>query len=230
VAATAAVVLALVVLNVVRHTAPWGGGPWLGVLAALALLAFARAVGLSWEELGLARERLRSGALWGLAAILAVGVVYLAGVLLPVTRTAFLDSRYQLEPAGALWTAFVVIPLGTVLLEEVAFRSVLWGVLARHLSTGWVLAVSSALFGLWHVLPALDFGSANRGFGEAVGSPSPSATVLLVVGTVVFTALGGVVAGELRRRSGSLLASAGMHWGTNALGVLFALAAWRLEA
>jgi membrane protease YdiL (CAAX protease family) len=51
--------------------------------------------------------------------------------------------------------------------------------------------------------------------------------VLVVVGTVVFTALGGAVAGELRRRSGSLLASAGMHWATNGLGVLFGLMAWQ---
>jgi membrane protease YdiL (CAAX protease family) len=52
--------------------------------------------------------------------------------------------------------------------------------------------------------------------------------VLIVLGTVAFTALGGVIAGELRRRSGSVLASAGMHWATNALGVLFALGAWHL--
>jgi len=52
--------------------------------------------------------------------------------------------------------------------------------------------------------------------------------VLVVAGIVVFTALGGVVAGELRRRSGSILASAGMHWATNSLGVLFGLYAWRL--
>jgi hypothetical protein len=39
-----------------------------------------------------------------------------------------------------------------------------------------------------------------------------------------------VVAGELRRRSGSVFASVGMHWATNALGVLFGVIAWRLAA
>ncbi len=29
----------------------------------------------------------------------------------------------------------MVIPLGTILLEEVAFRSVLWGMLSRHATT-----------------------------------------------------------------------------------------------
>ena len=52
--------------------------------------------------------------------------------------------------------------------------------------------------------------------------------MLVVVVTVVITAVGGAVAGALRHRSGSVLASAGMHWATNALGVLFALLAWRL--
>ena len=47
---------------------------------------------------------------------------------------------------------------------------------------------------------------------------------------MLFTALGGVLAGELRRRSGSLFASVGMHWATNALGVLFGVLAWRLAA
>ncbi|WP_255522689.1 MULTISPECIES: hypothetical protein [unclassified Blastococcus] len=35
-----------------------------------------------------------------------------------------------------------------------------------------------------------------------------------------------MVFGELRRRSGSVLASAGAHWATNALGVLAGLLAW----
>jgi membrane protease YdiL (CAAX protease family) len=52
--------------------------------------------------------------------------------------------------------------------------------------------------------------------------------VLVVVATVVITAMGGVMAGVLRHRSGSVLASAGMHWATNALGVLFGLLAWHL--
>ena len=56
-----------------------------------------------------------------------VSVVYLVGVVVPLTRPAFLDARYHLGLHGALVTAFVVIPLGTILLEEVAFRSVLWG-------------------------------------------------------------------------------------------------------
>jgi membrane protease YdiL (CAAX protease family) len=51
-----------------------------------------------------------------------------------------------------------------------------------------------------------------------------------VLGAVAFTALAGLLLCELRRRSGSLLAAAALHWATNGLGLLLAaaLAATRL--
>lgn len=217
----------LALLNVAKHALP-PGDVALSTAAAAALLMVARRNGLSWEQLGLGREQLRSGGVWALAAVLLVGGAYVAGVLLPLTRGAFLDSRYQQELPQALVTALLVIPVGTVLLEEVAFRSVLWGMLQRHSTTPGVVAASSALFGLWHVLPSLEFASAHRGASEP-DRAGVSRKALVALGTVAFTALGGAVAGELRRRSGSVLASAGMHWATNGLGVLFGLAAWRLE-
>jgi CAAX protease family protein len=220
------VIGALAVLNVADNLVPIG--LWLAPVAALALLGFARWRGLSWEQLGLARDRVRAGGVWAAGAIAVVALIYLAGVLLPVTRTAFLDARYHFGVAGALVSALLIIPVGTILLEEVAFRSVLWGMLSRHMPPWRVLVTSSALFGLWHVLPSLHLASANHGVGEAVSGAGASAGVLVVLGTVAFTALGGLVAGELRRRSGSLLASAGMHWATNGLGVLFGLVAWQI--
>lgn len=224
--ATGLVVAALATVNLAQHLLT--NAMWLGPVAALALLVFARWSGLSWSQLGLHRDRLRSGAAWGFGAIALVALVYLGGVLLPFTRPAFLDARYHLSLHGALVTAFVVIPLSTIVLEEVAFRSVLWGMLSRHATTWRVLLTSSALFGLWHILPSLHLATANQGIGEVVRGAGAAAGVLVVAGIVAFTALGGVVAGELRRRSGSVLASAGMHWATNSLGVLFGLVAWHL--
>jgi uncharacterized protein len=145
----------------------------------------------------------------------------------PPPRPAFQDVRYDLPLPDALYTAFVVIPFGTVALEELAFRSVLWGVLARHLREGQVLVTTSVLFGLWHILPSLNLGTANRGVSDTVGG---AGTALVVAGTVVFTTLGGLAFGELRRRSGSVLAGAGAHWATNSLGVLFGLVARSLDA
>ncbi|MGY1742987.1 MULTISPECIES: CPBP family intramembrane glutamic endopeptidase [unclassified Blastococcus] len=214
----------LAAVNVVDNLwhPPW----WVRALEGAALLAWARWEGLTWSQLGLGRDRLRAGARWGLGVVGVVGGVYVVGLLLPLTRPAFMDVRYDLPVPDGLYKALVVIPLGTVVLEEIAFRSVLWGVLARHLKEWQVLVTTSVLFGFWHVLPSLDLGETNRGVSDAVGG---SGTAAVVAGTVAFTAIGGLVFGELRRRSGSVLASAAAHWATNGLGVLFGLVAWRLD-
>jgi membrane protease YdiL (CAAX protease family) len=219
-----AVVLVLAAINVTDHLLhpPW----WVRALEGVGLLAWARLDGLSWSQLGLGRDRLSSGCRWGLGAIGVVAGVYAVGVLQPSIRPAFQDVRYDLPLADALRTTFVVIPFGTVLFEELAFRSVLWGMLSRHMRPWQVLVTTSGLFGLWHIIPALHVGGTNRGVSDAVGVAGSAA---IVVGTVVLTTIGGLVFGELRRRSGSVLASAGAHWATNALGVLFGLVAWRLD-
>ena len=224
--ATLVVVAMLVSLNVAVHVLEVGA--WLGPVVAVLLVVYARWSGLSWSELGLGRERLGSGVRWAMGAVAVIAGVYVLAVLLPATRAMFLDDRYHLSLRGALLSAFVVIPAGTVVVEEIAFRSVLWGMLARHARAKRVLIASSALFGLWHILPSLHLASSNRGVGDAFRSTGSAATVVVVAATVGFTAIGGAVAGELRRRSGSLLASVGMHWATNALGVLFGVVAWRL--
>lgn len=226
-AVTITVVLTLLGLNLVNHLLGWNS-LWLGPVGAVALILFARASGLSWHQLGLARRTHAAGLRWGGLVIAVVGVVYLVGVLLPGTRTAFLDVRYHLPPAGVLLTAFVVIPLGTVLLEEVAFRSVLWAALSRHARMWQVLFGTSLLFGLWHIIPAAASATSNAPIGELFGGLGGFTQVAVIGGTVLFTGVGGLVAGELRRRSGSLLASMGMHWATNGLGVLFGMLAWHL--
>jgi uncharacterized protein len=224
VGASGALVVVLAAINVTDHLLhpPW----WVRAAEGGALLAWARLDGLTWSQLGLGRERLASGCRWGLGAIGVVAGVYVVGVLLPATRPAFQDVRYDLPLDETLGKAFVTIPFGTVLLEELAFRAVLWGFLSRHLRPWQVLVTTSVLFGFWHVIPALDVGATNRGVSDAVGGAGGTA---VVVGTVVLTTIGGLVFGELRRRSGSVLASAGAHWATNALGVLFGLVAWRLD-
>jgi uncharacterized protein len=223
--ASGVTVALLVVINVTGHVLhpPW----WVRAAEGVALLLFARLCGLSWAQLGLGRARLASGCRWGLGAIAVVAAVYVIGVVIPQIRPAFQDTRYQMDFPDALFESLVVIAAGTVVLEEIAFRSVLWGMLARHLRTWQVLVTTSVLFGLWHVLPSLNLAASNRAVSDAAGE---EARALVVAATVAFTTVGGLVFGELRRRSGSVLASAGAHWATNALGVLFGVVAWRLAA
>jgi membrane protease YdiL (CAAX protease family) len=61
--------------------------------------------------------------------------------------------------------------------------------------------------------------------GVAVGTGGVHATG----GAALLPALGGPVFGELRGRSGRVVAGAAAHWAFNALGVLFGLLAWRID-
>ncbi|WP_433222721.1 CPBP family glutamic-type intramembrane protease [Microtetraspora malaysiensis] len=175
-----------------------------------------------------------------------MAAAYAAGVVLPRTRPLFLDERaLALSRARLLEEALVQVPIGTVLLEEVAFRGVLPALLGRSLPAGTAGVAAAASFGLWHVLPAIDMVRANPALGHLAsgssaaapghptsGSPAgdfPAATaVRLVAATVASTTVAGLLFGELRRRGG-LLAPALTHLGTNSLGYVAARLARRLD-
>jgi uncharacterized protein len=218
-----AVLAVLAAVNVADRFGPPGTGLVAGPLVALGLVLLARRAGLSWWELGLSRHTFLSGLRYAVGAVLAVALVYAVGAAVPLTRPAFLDVRYHLHVGAALVAAFVVVPLGTVLLEEVAFRGVLLGLVHRHRGAAWASVTSSVLFGLWHILPSLGLSRANHAVGVVLGGG-----VLPVLAAVGFTALAGLLLCELRRRSGSLLAAAALYWATNGLGVLLAAALFRL--
>ena len=191
--------------------------------AAGVLLAGARASGLSWAELGLARRRLPAGARWGGACLALVAAGYVAALAAPVTRPLLTDARVaDLDGGGLAYQVLVGIPLGTVVWEEVAFRGVLLAALARVLSLRAATAVSAAVFGVWHVRPTLDALAVND------LAEGPLLTGLAVLLGCLATALAGLVLAWLRLRSGSLLAPALLHLATNSLGTLAAATALRL--
>ena len=220
-----AILVVLAAVNVADKYGPPHTGLVAGPLVALGLVLLARRAGLTWHDIGLSRRALIPGIKYAAGAVLAVAVLYGLGAAVPLTRPIFADVRYQLHLGAAVLAAFVVVPLGTVLLEEVAFRGVLLGLVNRHRGAVWASVTSSALFGLWHVLPSMHLARANHAVGAALGG-----SVLTVLAAVGFTALAGLLLCELRRRSGSLLAAAALHWATNGLGLLLAagLAAVRL--
>jgi membrane protease YdiL (CAAX protease family) len=194
-------------------------------LVTLGLLGLGLLTGLSWADLGLAPRTVPAGVAVGLAAAAVVAVGYGVALAVPRIRRAIRDERYRMPPGVAARTALVVVPLATVLPEEVAFRGLLWGQLAQWRGELWATAGSAAVFGLWHVLPALDMARRN----VALRSRGGRTALLTIAATVVATALAGVLLAELRRRTGSLLAPIGLHWAVNGLGVLAAAWAWRIE-
>jgi uncharacterized protein len=211
----------MAVVTAATRLGPAGTALVVGPLGAVMLLLLARRVGLSADDVGLGRRSWWRGARYAAVGVLAVAALYTVAVLVPGTRDAFLDSRYRMGTGAAAVTAFVVIPLGTVLFEEVAFRGVLWGTVNAGHGPLRATIVSSVLFGLWHVLPSMRLSRVNPAVAGAVGSGA-AGQVLAVIGAVLFTGLAGALLCELRRRSGSLLAPAGLHWAVNGLAVLFA--------
>jgi membrane protease YdiL (CAAX protease family) len=229
VAVLGAVLALMASVNLLDHFGPARSSLVLGPSVTVLLVVLSRRSGLTWDDLGLARHSWRRGALVAAASVALVAGVYALAVALPATRLAFLDARYRLPVGRALFSALVVIPLGTVIIEEIAFRGVLMGLLTRRRSARWGLGVSSGLFGLWHVLPSLGLGQVNEAVAGVAGT-GDGARIAIVSAVVVFTAVAGVLLGELRRRSGSLLASAGLHWAVNGVGVLFAATLFALRA
>jgi len=220
-----AVVAVLCVANYLNNVALHWAYPWISVIEVLVLLGLARAAGLTARDLGLSRATWRRGLRWAVVAALLVLVAYLVALTLPAGREAFLDRRARLDLGGALWAAFVGVPVGTVLLEEVAFRGVVFGMVARLHGPVWATAVSSVLFGLWHVLPSLGVGQSNQLVGSVYGSAAYAVTLSAVLGT----ALAGVVLALLRWRSGSLFAPIGLHWATNGLAYALGAALWSIS-
>lgn len=184
------------------------------------LLIVAWVTSMDAQDLGLARNRVTSGARWGLAAfglvalILALGVV--AGDALGPLTALFDDERARLD-TDALWqTALIRIPVGTVLFEEVAFRGVLLGSMLRVTSTRRAVLWSSIVFGVWHIPPTIVALQLND-------LPPWTATGLAMIGAgVIVTGLGGALFSALRLRSGSLLAPMLAHIATNSLALLAA--------
>ncbi|ACZ84231.1 CPBP family intramembrane glutamic endopeptidase [Streptosporangium roseum] len=244
-AVLAGAVAVLAAANVVNNRVAPRLAPLTSAAATCALLALARRSGLSWSELGFHRGP--PGLRIGGTLASAVAGVYAVGIAVPATRRFFRDERaLSLSRARALEEALLQVPVGTVLLEEVGFRGVLHALLTRSHGPRTATAVSSALFGLWHVLPAIDMMAANPALsGLAAGEPpgdgpleedrrgedgaaqDPPArasrweAARVVAGSVAATGLAGVFFCELRRRGG-LAAPSLLHVATNSLGYLFA--------
>ncbi|WP_151475915.1 CPBP family intramembrane glutamic endopeptidase [Streptomyces albicerus] len=226
------IVCVVVVLTVANLLNNWlVRGPYAYVVtcvtATAVLLLIARWDGLTPADLGLGAAGVRRGLRWAPVLAGAVLVVFLLVLAVPAGREAFRDARaMDLSTAQLLWRVLVRVPLGTVLLEETAFRGVLWAMIRRRHGTAWATAVSSLLFGLWHLLPSRGLGRSNTAVATAFGSGSADVAPTVAVAVVAMVAAGAVLC-ELRRRSDSLLAPAALHWSINGFGYALAWATSR---
>ena len=90
--------------NLVVHRIPGRPGSYVvaNVAATAVLLAAARASGLSWADLGLARRHLAAGARWGGACAAVVAAGYGTALAVPALRPLLGDARVAGLDGGEL--------------------------------------------------------------------------------------------------------------------------------
>lgn len=224
--ALGAAVVVLTISNIVvnRLLPPWAYVPWNLSVAALLLFVSTRG-GAGPVAIGLGIRHWHRPVGVGLLLVGSTALVFALGMIIPATSNAFLDSR--IGGAGLpmmLYVVLVQIPLGTVVLEEIAFRGVLPALMGAAPAIRWrwgpVLG-ASFLFGLWHILPSMGIGQANAAVGETIGTnPWITTTVAVLSMTVA-----GILMSVMARLGKGIKTTMLLHWATNSLGFF---AAWLL--
>ena len=194
--------------------------PLCGLVVAGAVLGVARWSGLRARSIGLDLRQLRRPVVFGLIGLVVIGLVFAVAVTIPALRGLFDGGRLETLGVGTLlWVTLVRIPLGTVLLEEVAFRGVLPALFGAGDRWRWgPVLVAAALFGLWHVIPSMAL-VRNATVGAAFGGVPVLVVSLL---TMLAAAVAGVLLQWWRHTGRGLLASMLVHLATNSGGVLVA--------
>ncbi len=217
-------VAVLIVSNVMsnRVLPGWAYLPW-NLFVAASLIVVAHRSGFDFTGVGLAFRRWHRPVGVGLLLVACTGFVLALGLVLPMTKTAFLDARVsEIGLGGMLYQVLIRIPLGTVLLEEIAFRGVLPTLFGGNPAQVWrwkPILASSALFGAWHILPSSALTNGNSAVHEMLGGSG----VLVALLAVASTMLVGVLLSLACYVGHGLKASMLVHWATNSLGFV---AAW----
>jgi membrane protease YdiL (CAAX protease family) len=207
------------------------GGSLEFALAGAALVAvsvaFARALGLDAAAVGLSRLGFARGAAVG-AGLGLVGAMAAVGAL-RLVAPAIVGQPVEYAPLAQVTELelvrhmAVLLPLGTVIPEELAFRGVLLGGLLRRMRQRDALIVSGVAFALWHLGVAIVTVD-----DTTLGSPSPWFALAIVVALAVVL-VGGSALAWIRLRTRSLATTIALHWTFNA-GLLLGLSYTRVPA
>ncbi|HRE01822.1 MAG TPA: CPBP family intramembrane metalloprotease, partial [Ilumatobacteraceae bacterium] len=165
----------------------------------------------------------RRGMRVGMVLFVATAAILVMALAMPAFADLFADKRVHGGAWRAAYHVFVRIPLGTVLLEEIALRSVLPAVLALRVGVLKASIISSALFGLWHVLPALNLNEVNPIASDIFGS-GLGGQAIAVSFAVASTTLVGLWLCFLRYRAHSVLTTMLAHTASNSIAYALAWA------
>jgi membrane protease YdiL (CAAX protease family) len=217
--------------GLLRGTSLLPGGSVEFVIAGTALVAISialtRALGLDAAAVGLSRVGFARGAAIG-AGLGLVGATAAVGAL-RLVAPAIVGQEVEYAPLAQVTElelvrhVAVLLPLGTVIPEELAFRGVLLGGLLRRMRQRDALIVSGVAFALWHLGVAIVTVD-----DTTLGSPSPWFGLATVVALAVVL-LGGSALAWIRLRTRSLATTIALHWTFNA-GLLLGLSYTRVPA
>jgi len=204
-----------------RVIPPWAYIPW-NFSMALLLRFVAHRAGAGPVAVGLGIRHWHRPVGVGLLLAASTALIFALGMLIPGIKQAFVDNRAASSSAWTmLYQVLIRIPLGTVVIEEVAFRGVLPALMGASPAIRWrwgpVLG-ASVLFGLWHILPSMGINTGNEAVRGALGG-NQLVTTLLAVGAMT---LAGVLMCALARLGKGIKTTMLLHWATNSLGFVTA--------
>jgi membrane protease YdiL (CAAX protease family) len=184
-------------------------GVGFGVALVVLMAAWARVARLDRAELGVSRSTLlRSGIIAALLVLVIGAAASIAVVLVgPGHLATFFPASLRALPAEVVVRRVaILLPVDTVISEELAFCGVLQAELRRLLPMYPAILLTALVFALWHVVITL-------------GETSPSEP-LLVLGKLAGIGAFGLGFGVLREKTGNLLGGAIVHWTSDAAGML----------
>jgi uncharacterized protein len=192
--------------------APW---PYIAANLAIAALALALAhqSGVTMEELGLGRDGLRRGILWGGGSAVLIVLVVLGGAFVIAQFATSVGNEGADPPGGVIATGdvlfkvFIRILFGTAVAEEAIFRGALLALWAKSRGAKEALLGSSVAFALWHIGPSIVNQSAEGSSDASIALY----TALSLGGTFV----GGLILVWLRRRASGIVAPVLVHAAVN---------------
>lgn len=179
------------------------------------LFLYARTRPGLWPQVGLRREGLGKSVGWGILA----GLCLSGPPLLFFARPILLDTPLEYGPVAKmtrrelLVDVFVRMPTGIAILEELAFRGLLYGLLKRALPLPAAIGGSAAAFAGWHVaVTAASAAQTNLGSARLPRLLRPYVQPLAVLGGMISTGFAGVVFALVRERTGNLAGAVIAHW------------------
>ena len=184
------------------------------VVAAMLAYAALRPGGLA--SVGLRRQGLRKSLLFGAGMGASLSVPPLIFFYKPV----FLDTPLEYGPITRLTRhellkdVLVDVPMSIALLEELAFRGLLYSALRSSLSAKGAIVGSSLGFAGWHFVVTAT-SAAESNLASAAKLPRvmrPYVQPLAVAGGMLTTGVAGLLFGTLRERTGNLAGSILAHW------------------